>query len=1188
MDEPSQADGNTDEIEKWVGFKVAHQKVELDIDLQAQRYKGRTVITIHPQNESLRTIRLNLRQCKLTKIRVARAAGGEELGVSYSYNDPYDHIRLPWQASVHQHHILAGNIEPATSSPPQKELTITLPKKLRIEHVHQTTVHTDTQGTVQIRAGTSADINAPEPAQGIIDASVAEYTPLVITAEFQSKEIRDGLHFVNYRPGSGRFPYVYTRNTVGPGSASCLFPCVDELEARCPWDITIRAPRTIDDVLAEGSSEVPPSAPGGTNGSTSRPRTAYDAREMIVLCSGEVTDETVDKADPSKKLVSFSSSQILSAQQIGFAIGPFEYVNLSSLRGAQEDEILGQNAVQLAGYCLPGRSEDLRNTCLPTARAMDFFVQKFTPCPSTSFTICFVDDLAGNTSIGAGLCFCSNRMLYPEDIIDVAEDVTRALVHAVAYQWVGIDIIPREPTDTWLTVGIAYYMTDMFMRELCGNNEYRFRMKQQSDRVCELDHERPSIFRLGTMLQVDPSQLEFIALKAPLVLFILDRRIAKAAGAPKMPSIISKILMKARLDDMQDRALTTELFQKSVEKTHHAKIDDFLAQWVRGAGCPNFRAAQRFNKKKLVVELTIAQLQGEPPTEVRPLDPSMFMRDVKEDFTEVFADGLQTAFTGQMTVRIHEADGTPYEHIIDIKDVKQTFEIPYNTKYKRLKRSRRQRERDAAAAAMDPTDTEGESLVYCLGDVLQSETEMADWKLSQFSPEEEEKMNSESYEWIRLDADFEWLCKIAIILPGYMFLSQLQQDRDIVAQHDSMKYLSHYESQPLVATFMVRTMMDRRYFHGIRTMAAMALARHAKEDLDFVGLHQLKKAFEELFGLSESGAQMIRPNEFSNRPAYYLQCKIVEAISKVRNAKGVAPGEVKEFLLDQLKFNDNSQNVYSDNHYVANLLRAICHAVAAKPKSSLAEDVDLMDVDAEEQRSLQHRHEQECLAEVDRHRRMDEWTSSFQNLYTRTALECQLQLFKAEIGRVTTMHLLQYTRPGCFEMLRLTAFECLVQQQLFDQPSILRYFLYCLASDQSSYIRDSLTTLFGQALASMALTGRVTSKEIAIDELQVDAGDQTETRQAEMARKTTIDGALEALKKEIAGDDGLKTALWSAVNSPYVGMQEVQSLLDFCQMLYEPTNELKLTLQYPRYWKVQLERKVRETSKMFGYRVLTI
>ncbi len=206
-----------------------------------------------------------------------------------------------------------------------------------------------------------------------------------------------------------------------------------------------------------------------------------------------------------------------------------------------------------------------------------------------------------------------------------------------------------------------------------------------------------------------------------------------------MPAILAKILTRARTGDLLNNALSTDLFQKTAERFGHAKFDDFLAQWVKGAGCPRFSAFQRFNKKKLVVEMLIKQTQGTTTTD-RELDINSFMRDAREDFQTVYAAPPQPVFTGPMTIRIHEADGTPYEHIVDIKDVQTNFDIPYNTKYKRLKRSKKQRARANTKAATE-ADEEGEALVYCLGDVLQGEEDVATWKITEWSAEDEERMN---------------------------------------------------------------------------------------------------------------------------------------------------------------------------------------------------------------------------------------------------------------------------------------------------------------------------------------------------------------------------------------------------------------------------------------------------------------
>jgi transcription initiation factor TFIID subunit 2 len=60
----------------------------------------------------------------------------------------------------------------------------------------------------------------------------------------------------------------------------------------------------------------------------------------------------------------FTIEKPTAPHQIAFAIGPFEKAVLTENRAAEEDEALGRNAVEVVGYCLPGRKEEVENTCL--------------------------------------------------------------------------------------------------------------------------------------------------------------------------------------------------------------------------------------------------------------------------------------------------------------------------------------------------------------------------------------------------------------------------------------------------------------------------------------------------------------------------------------------------------------------------------------------------------------------------------------------------------------------------------------------------------------------------------------------------------------------------------------------------------------------------------------------------------
>ena len=76
-----------------------------------------------------------------------------------------------------------------------------------------------------------------------------------------------------------------------------------------------------------------------------------------------------------------------------------------------------------------------------------------------------------------------------------------------------------------------------------------------------------------------------------------------------------------------------------------------------------------------------------------------------------------------------------------------------------MKRSRRQKER-AIAEGHAHGETGDDALLYCLGDILDTPEDAREWNLTEWTPEDEEKMGQESYEWIRMDADFEWICKM--------------------------------------------------------------------------------------------------------------------------------------------------------------------------------------------------------------------------------------------------------------------------------------------------------------------------------------------------------------------------------------------------------------------------------------------
>ncbi|KFY44898.1 hypothetical protein V495_03220, partial [Pseudogymnoascus sp. VKM F-4514 (FW-929)] len=1190
------------------GFVVSHQKLEIEVDFVGRCITGRTEITILPQRRDLRELRFNARQCEIPDWGTLVNGKAAEI----QYEDPYERVNVPDYIiqGANQHELQKDRVKSLLNSRIiPGELTVYVPKAVRIEDVNPFSEQAPSavrdralaRATSVTANGTSITASTPILTPKSSEDQSTRFAPLTVIIPFSVKNFRDGLHWVGVQDGDTKYPHVYTRHSLFGGVASCIFPCIDNPAMRCTWEIAIKCGRTLGDAMKRktplrvnkvhsSKKESESVKANGVNGHSESSDFIIDLSsddsllEMNAVCAGELIHEVQDPRDINKKIATYICSTQVGPEHIGFSVGPFEQVDLSEFREDEGNDKLGQKAVKVYGYCLPGRADELKNTCETMAFAVDWFSLNFGSYPFPDYKVCFVDDQISDTISVAALSLCSSRLIVPEDIIDPEIETTRKLIHALASQWIGVSIIPNQRKDMWVVVGVSYYITDLCMQKLCGNNDYRFRQKANADKLVELDFQRPSIHSLGEIIHLGQFEMDFMILKAPLVLFILDRRLTKLSGSTGIVRVISRLLYNASIGEVSDRAVTTEGFRRLCEKIGHYKLDAFFNQWVLGAGCPRFQVTQKFNKKKLAVEMTISQKQDTLPTQ-RKLEKDQFLREFKEEAYGVYAGDVQPVFTGPMTIRIHESDGTPYEHIVEIREGIQKIEIPYHTKYKRLKRSRREKERATAGPGVDITaENHDDVLLYCLGDVLQSKEDVQEWGLVDWDTEMEVKMDQESYEWIRMDADFEWICELNLNMPSYMYLSQLQQDRDVVAQQDSMLFLAKSPPHPLVSTILIRTLMDRRYFWGIREMACQYLATHGVEAHNWIGRIHLEKAFQRMF--CYPGSSMPKSNDFSDKTDYRMKLAIPNAMARVRNNEGKCPLEARQFLLDLLRFNDNGNNEFSDYYYICTLMKALADSlIPVKNETPGGMSFSFADEDEDELQRFQ----QIALEEIERYRRMDEWILSYQNIYTQTALECKRRLMKSKISPSDPRELFAYTHDGTMDLVRIQAFDALTDLGYLSNDHLLKYFLNVMSTDASPFVRDRLYQILLSGLGAVAL-GEFSKVEPEVkpeeeaDTLIVENETSMEAKKALVARTTSIEGAMNALKEELENNAALKKGLWDAVRSRQVAVSEQHDYLDICTVLYDAVESMVVRIKYPRYWKAKnLGRgkiRFRQTNKI--------
>ena len=115
---------------------------------------------------------------------------------------------------------------------------------------------------------------------------------------------------------------------------------------------------------------------------------------------------------------------------------------------------------------------------------------------------------------------------------------------------------------------------------------------------------------------------------------------------------------------------------------------------------------------------------------------------------------------------------------------------------------------------------------------------------------------------------------------------------------------------------MIRTLMDKRYYYGIRQEAASVLTRVctlrtwltkcATENLGWVGEYHLLRAFQQFFCFRMSTTPL--SNDFSDFQQYFIKCTIPMALARIKDGSGDTRNTVKMFLIKMLKYNENSNN----------------------------------------------------------------------------------------------------------------------------------------------------------------------------------------------------------------------------------------------------------------------------------------
>ena len=283
-------------------FTVLSQHLSFEVDISNRCLRGTTDIEVLPNSPIFDRVRLNCQQCTIESATI------NGVGASITYRDPYSHLEPNTEYGVHQHHLYRKRIEPHVKNNPDQELIIHRPANVRVQEDPNpfSAAAQTTSGKSKHARSLSLLPDTPSVTSAIEQA--ASLASLKVKIKFSVEDPRDGFHFVGLAEGDGRYPHAYTRNSPYSGAACCIFPCVDDPQSRHMWNIDITSPRTLRDAMkskipGDHSSHVSGDKLQKNEANTQKPLVRPEdehsdglsgdeaALEMLVVCSGELTDE---------------------------------------------------------------------------------------------------------------------------------------------------------------------------------------------------------------------------------------------------------------------------------------------------------------------------------------------------------------------------------------------------------------------------------------------------------------------------------------------------------------------------------------------------------------------------------------------------------------------------------------------------------------------------------------------------------------------------------------------------------------------------------------------------------------------------------------------------------------------------------------------------------------------------------
>jgi aminopeptidase N len=256
----------------------------------------------------------------------------------------------------------------------------------------------------------------------------------------------------------------------------------------------------------------------------------------------------------------------------------------------------------LTYYAPKGRGDRLQINYGRTPQMVELFNKRFgVDYPWEKYAQVMVDDfVAGGMENSSATTNTSTSLVHPKLVSEYPMGQDDLISHELTHQWFGDLVTCKDWGDVWLNEGFATFGEALWQEAHYGKDEADYqRWTSARGWLAEASLFKKSIVRHDFADNSDEFDGNAYA-KGGWVLYMLRHQLGDNAFYAGL---------KHYLEVNRGKNVVTADFAKAMEEATHQNIDDFLGQWIYGAGAPKFDVKYSYDDAKHEVALTVKQTQ---------------------------------------------------------------------------------------------------------------------------------------------------------------------------------------------------------------------------------------------------------------------------------------------------------------------------------------------------------------------------------------------------------------------------------------------------------------------------------------------------------------------------------------------------------------------------------------------------